>query len=133
MSPIYPEVPRLGFLLMESGRPLDPPILCPPCFGEWDGYAYREHFTPFRCAKCKQSISAPKPPVTVAEAKRLVRQALASLGRGDLKITAKTIGFTDLARASCIFVKVHGWTPHNGWRGLQELARANGFRMEAAS
>lgn len=70
-------------------------------------------------------------PVTPQAAKRLIAEKLAEIGKPGLKLTARTISFSDLARASCVFVKVHGWTPSPEWSLLQETARAHGFRVEA--
>lgn len=46
------------------------------------------------------------------------------------KLTARTIDFTDLARGTCVFVKVHGWKPSLFWNDMSRLARDNGFRIE---
>lgn len=46
------------------------------------------------------------------------------------KLTAKTIGFSDLARGSCVFVKIHGWQPNPAWDEIKAIAVANGFRIE---
>lgn len=50
----------------------------------------------------------------------------------DLKVTARTVHFTDLARASCVFVKIHGWKPCPIFPVLQGVARRLGFRVEVA-
>ena len=46
------------------------------------------------------------------------------------KLTARTVNFTDLARASCIFVKIHGWQPNPVWVELKRIAVAHGFHIE---
>lgn len=66
---------------------------------------------------------------TINEAKALIRGKLAEGGYNH-KLTARTIHFTDLARVSMIFVKVHGWSPHPYWGELRKLASDNGFRVE---
>ena len=68
---------------------------------------------------------------TTVEAKQIIRQQLADHGRHN-KLTARTIGFSDLARAACIFVKVHDWEPNPIADCLDTVAKANGFRVEFA-
>jgi hypothetical protein len=65
-----------------------------------------------------------------SEAKRIIANGLAVLHHQPYKLTAKTISFQDLARADCIFVKIHGWMPSPDWSALDNLARGNGFRIE---
>ncbi len=67
--------------------------------------------------------------MTPAEAKKIVKAKLSEFGK-EHKVTARTIGFVDLARDSCIFVKVHGWKPDPAWNELDRLAREHGFRVE---
>ena len=64
------------------------------------------------------------------EMKTAVKTWLAQKGL-DHKVTARTIDFTDLARASKVFVKVHGWKPDQSWLELETLAKKNGFCVEA--
>jgi len=45
--------------------------------------------------------------MTPAQAKRIVLEALRQRNLPFAKLTAKTINFTDLARGSCIFVRIH--------------------------
>lgn len=77
------------------------------------------------------------------KAKKLIRSALDSAGRSDVKITAKTNSFVDLARARKIFVEV--WNFHRVSRAhvpsdveirnqdcyleidLRKISRENGF------
>jgi len=63
-------------------------------------------------------------------AKAIIRSALQDLGLPPHRLTAKTIHFSDLMRASCIFVRIHGWKPGPGWAQLKEEARAAGFCIE---
>jgi hypothetical protein len=69
--------------------------------------------------------------LTPRQAKEIIRQKLIELDLPTYQLTAKTIGFADLARTSCIFVKLHGWTPNPLYRELDLIARASGFRIEA--
>jgi hypothetical protein len=46
------------------------------------------------------------------------------------KISAKTVEFTDLARARAIFVKIHGWLPSPYADELKAFGKANGFNVE---
>ena len=64
------------------------------------------------------------------QAKKIIASKLNELGLSYTKLTARTIHFSDLARASCIFVRVHGWQPNPAWSELKALAIANGFRVE---
>jgi len=64
------------------------------------------------------------------KAKQIIADKLAELNIPYTKLTAKTVGFSDLARSSCIFVKIHGWKPNPAFSELKSLAVANGFRVE---
>lgn len=68
--------------------------------------------------------------MTPNAAKKLIAAELARLGISVNKLTARTINFSDLARATCVFVQLHGWTPNPAWTELETIARANGFRIE---
>lgn len=67
-------------------------------------------------------------PVTVSGAKKLIKSALFARGLEN-KLTAKTIDFSDLTRASCVFVIVHGWRPDPLAADLEKLAREHRFRV----
>ena len=69
--------------------------------------------------------------MTPRQAKEIIRQRLAELNLPAFRLSAKTIDFSDLARARCIFVKLHGWAPSPLYRELDLTARANDFRIEA--
>jgi hypothetical protein len=62
-------------------------------------------------------------------AKKLVQTWLEERGLPFTKLTAKTVNFVDLARTECVFVTVEGWRadPKNG--EVENLAKANGFRV----
>lgn len=64
------------------------------------------------------------------KAKQIIAKKLTELDIPYTKLTAKTVGFSYLARARCIFVKIHGWKPNPAIGELKSLAVANGFRVE---
>ena len=67
---------------------------------------------------------------SITDAKRIIREKLARHGL-DCRLTARTIGFSDLARADCIFVEVHDWQPGPlAFDELEFLAASHGFRVE---
>lgn len=71
--------------------------------------------------------------VTPNEAKKLVKLWLSIAGLPDYKLSAKTTSFSDLARASMVFVTVHtGFLPENnpGWQNIKRLAKEHGFGVE---
>ena len=70
--------------------------------------------------------------MTSNSAKKIIKTWMEGKGM-DYKLTARTIDFTDLARSSCIFVKVHGWQPDPSWDELTALAKSYGFRVETGS
>ena len=67
--------------------------------------------------------------MTTKEAKRIIASALAANGLEN-KLTARTIGFDDLARGSRLFVNIHGWRPSPLAEALARTARENGFSVE---
>ncbi len=69
--------------------------------------------------------------MTPAQAKKIIAAELQARYLPYTKLTARTIDFSDLARASCIFVTIHGWQPNPQWEELRKVAVANGFRIEA--
>lgn len=69
--------------------------------------------------------------ITKGKAKGLVSAFLDEHGLQYARLSAKTVGFADLARGEAIFVCVHGWTPSPKWSELKQLARENGFFVEA--
>lgn len=68
--------------------------------------------------------------MTATEAKRIIKSALDEKGLLYTKLTARTTDFTDLARAKCVFVKIHGWVGGPRWDELRDIAVQNGFRIE---
>ena len=69
--------------------------------------------------------------MTPAKAKKVLKAYLEEKGLFFTKLTARTVSFVDLARDRRIFVKVHGWKGNVAWTGVQQVARANGFCVEA--
>lgn len=69
--------------------------------------------------------------MTPSKAKQVIKAALDSKGLPYTKLTARTVGFSDLARDSSIFVKIHGWVPNPYWDELRGMAKQNGFCIEA--
>ena len=68
--------------------------------------------------------------LTPAQAKKVVTDFLKSKGLNN-KVTAKTIGFQDLARASMVFVQVLDWSPNpSAASELEQLAKQKGFRVQ---
>lgn len=68
--------------------------------------------------------------MTVNQAKRIVRNRAELFGLKYGKITARTVSFQDLARASCIFVSVHSPEPSPRWEEISEDVRCWGFCIE---
>jgi hypothetical protein len=70
--------------------------------------------------------------VNTRQAKQIIRDAMENYGLVGFKLTARTIDFTDLARASCIFVQIHApsYEPFPHYQELRELAVSNNFRIE---
>ena len=64
---------------------------------------------------------------TANEAKKIIAAKLNELGLPAYKLSAKTVDFTDLARAQKLFVKIHNWQPSQLWDDLQKTAKENGF------
>lgn len=70
----------------------------------------------------------------IKEAKKTAAIILTGCGFAFDKLTAKTVGFQDLARADCIFVRAHGLRagPSGGaWALAQAKAKEHGFRIES--
>jgi hypothetical protein len=85
-------------------------------------------------AALASTILAPSPgspPGSTKEAKEIVRLWLRDNNFPALKLSAKTVDFSDLARGSRVFVTVHGWKSNKGWGKLRLTARANGFCVES--
>jgi len=70
--------------------------------------------------------------ISVAECKRLLAHYLDEHNLSYDKLTARTISFQDLARASAVFVKIHGLQPGPAWIDLAKFAKQNNFIVEAA-
>ena len=68
--------------------------------------------------------------VTTFQAKNIIKNELNKRELPYNKLTARTIGFSDLLRGDCIFVKIHGWNPNPQWDELKNIAKENGFCIE---
>lgn len=77
--------------------------------------------------------------ITPSEAKKVLAAELNRRQFPYTKLTAKTISFVDLARASSIYVKIHGWaftvfqTPEascDAWAEMKLFAKNHGFFIE---
>ena len=67
---------------------------------------------------------------TTPAAKKLVAGWLTELGLTDCAVgRAHTVDFTDLARATCLFVDVNNWRPDARATDLERRAKAAGFRL----
>jgi len=64
------------------------------------------------------------------EAKKLVADWLTKNDLSFTKLTAKAVGFSDLARDAMAFVKIWGWKPSPKMAELKKFATENGFRVE---
>lgn len=69
-------------------------------------------------------------PVTPGQAKKIVEGFLRNRGLPYARLTARTVGFSDLARGSKLFVKIHGWKPSPEFKNLEALAHQHGFIVE---
>jgi hypothetical protein len=68
--------------------------------------------------------------LTPAACKLIVREFLDERRLPYERLSARTIDFSDLARARVIFVSVHGWQPSPAWEELRALAFKHAFRVE---
>lgn len=72
--------------------------------------------------------------ITARKAGAIIRDELATMGI-ELKVTAQTVSFEDLARVSRVFVTIHNWRSVNDpqmFTHLHNLARERGFYVETA-
>lgn len=70
--------------------------------------------------------------ITIAEAKKAARNFLKFHDVGFERLTAKTVSFSDLARAGMVFVTAHnctGLTPAKA-EDIRSAARSLGFRIQ---
>lgn len=70
--------------------------------------------------------------VTPSEAKKIVKNWLAEHGLSARGLSARTVGFSDLARGAAVFVTVRGFSSSNpdDFRALKEFAKASDFLVE---
>jgi hypothetical protein len=75
--------------------------------------------------------------MTAREASRLTKQVCVDLNIPHTKISAKTIGFSDLGRGERVFVTVHGW--ERGYEAparyalLADVAKKHGFSVDVVA
>lgn len=62
--------------------------------------------------------------------KRIVRNWLEENRIAYSKLSGETVSFSDLARDSAVFIKIHGWTPSPKAKEIKEIAHAAGFCVE---
>jgi hypothetical protein len=89
------------------------------------------HFNTYTATIDRYVTEVPEKPLMPSRAKEIIRQALVKLNLPPYKLTAKTVDFTDLARARMVFVRIHGWKPDPIYGELDRIARHNDFRIEA--
>ena len=82
---------------------------------------------PATCRNPKHRHGLRSNPPTPGQAKKIVAEALARLGLPIHRLSAKTVGFTDLARGSKLFVTIHGWKPDPRAGDLERIGQQNGF------
>src|SRR6266446_460311 len=59
--------------------------------------------------------------ITPPAAKKIIERELIARSVPFTKLAAQTVHFTDFARTSRIFVKIHGWQPNPVWGELKGL------------
>lgn len=69
--------------------------------------------------------------MTPNEAKKVIKNYLDTNSLPYTRLSAKIVGFSDLARNSAVFVTVHGWQPRKEWADVKALAWQNDFSVEA--
>ena len=68
--------------------------------------------------------------ITPTQAKRHLKGLLDKHGVSYKKLTAKTVGFSDLARGEGVFVKIHGWKPNPLAADLKKEAKKAGYIID---
>lgn len=71
--------------------------------------------------------------MTPNDAKKLLSTELQRRNVPFEKMTAKTVSFSDLARGSGLFVRIHGVPAQSTpelWQSLKVIAKENGFFVE---
>ena len=67
--------------------------------------------------------------ITINEAKKIIKKALADNNLPDYKLTGKVISFMDLSREKCLFIKINGWAGNPKYSILKDVARENNFHI----
>lgn len=70
--------------------------------------------------------------ITPNKAKSIVKKALDERGFPYTRLTARTIGFSDLARDTKMFVTIHGWVGNPRFEEIRSIARQNGFIVDTS-
>ena len=83
-------------------------------------------------AKTADSVNRYEPAdwITPNAAKKLIAEELTKRGMPFEKLKAKTVGFSDLARGSALFVQIYGAKPDPQYAEIKQLAKQNGFLIE---
>jgi hypothetical protein len=68
--------------------------------------------------------------LTPARAKKILIEEMNRLEISYSKLTAQTVCFGDLARASCLFVKIYEFNTPQHAEKLEAMARKHGFRVQ---
>lgn len=68
--------------------------------------------------------------ISARKAGSIIKTELVQRGLPFTRVTARTLDFTDLARAQAVFVTVNGWEPNPAAAELKQLARQHGFFVE---
>ena len=69
--------------------------------------------------------------MSARKASNLLKDYLAKRGLA-FKVSARTVGFQDLARDSAVFVTVHGWNPSPLASEIKAFGKDNGFFVDFA-
>ena len=68
--------------------------------------------------------------LTPARAKKILIEEMNRLEIPYSKLTAQTVCFGDLTRASCLFVKIYEFNTPQHAEKLEAMARKHGFRVQ---
>ena len=80
---------------------------------------------------CARGVSSMSTTITPRQARKLVEQWLEEHDLSEASVDkARTVDFTDLARARRVFVTVGNWKPSPQASDLEQFARQHGFSVE---
>lgn len=80
-------------------------------------------------SRLPRNLSGAGSAVTPRLASSMIRARLALLGLSN-RVSARTVGFSDLARTSIIYVTVHDWKPSSRAKDLEEFSKQHNFYVE---